>query len=372
VNADRAALGTVAREMKTLDPHSARGVNLLLTRGLMLRWVHWGLLLLAWLPADGFRASDLTVTPAARGSILAWGAERGANLPAVAPAYRSTLKAEHIWQLNLPGGERFDASALAFTAAGDLLTLSDRGPAIYKIQFLPNTNAADLVQVPTCFTPAQLQPFAREKTDRYDSEGMAIDQEGRIYICEEADRWILRCDPGRGTVERLPIDWAPVRKYFDSFDRNASFEGIAIGQGRLYVANERQLGRIIVVDLASLHILGDFAPRPSTSNARDIHYSDLSWWDGVLYALLRESRCVLAVDPADHHVLAEYDFKEMERDPEVIYRSIYPTGQMEGLAVTADYLWLVTDNNGCGRVKYPQDIRPTLFKCRRPPLVRSR
>jgi glutamine cyclotransferase len=119
-----------------------------------------------------------------------------------------------------------------------------------------------------------------------------------------------------------------------------------------------------VVDLATLKIVDDFTVRPSTSNARDIHYSDLSWFDGRLYALLRESRCVVAINPSDHRVLAEYSFKEMEREPEVLYRALYPTSQMEGLALDKDFLWLVTDNNGTARAKYPHDTRPTLFKCR--------
>ena len=163
---------------------------------------------------------------------------------------RFILRAEGIWQLNLPKGERFDASGLAFNSKGELLTLSDRGPAIYRIEFRANTNAADLIKIPTCFTPAQLRPFVHDKIDRYDSEGIAIDEHGKIYVCEEANRWVLRCDPVAGTVERLAIDWTPVKKYFDLSDSNASFEGIAVAEGRLYVANERQLGRIIVVDLA--------------------------------------------------------------------------------------------------------------------------
>jgi uncharacterized protein YjiK len=279
---------------------------------------------------------------------------------------RTQLRAEKTWQLNLPGGQRFDASGLAFTPQGELLTLSDRGPEVYRINFRADTNAADLVLIPTCFTSTQLQPYAREKIDRYDSEGIAVDARGVIYICEEANRWILRCDPARGKAERLAIDWTPVHKYFDFSDLNASFEGVAIAPEKLYVANERQLGRIIVVDLATLKVVDDFAVHPNGSNARDIHYSDLSWFDGVLYALLRESRCVLAIQPSDHRVIAEYDFKEMEREPEVLYRSFFPTGQMEGLAVDRDFLWLVTDNNGSPRAKFPQDIRPTLFKCRRP------
>ena len=292
--------------------------------------------------------------------------ERGSSsvLPVAWPVH--ALRADKTWQLNLPGGQRFDASGLLITSNKDLLTVNDRGPALYRIQFLTGTNAADLIVLTNCFTPAQLKPLARDKFDRYDAEGIAQDERGCLYICEEANRWVLRWAPATGTTERLSIDWSPVRRYLDLTDANASFEGIAVGGGRLYVANERQMGRIIVVDLTTMKIVDDFAVRPSGSNARDVHYTDLSLFDGVLYVLLRESRCVLAVDPATHRVLEEFSFKEMEREPEVLYRSLFPTGQMEGLAVDRDFIWLVTDNNGTGRGKYPRDIRPTLFRCRRP------
>src|SRR5262249_7723646 len=94
------------------------------------------------------------------------------------------LKADQIWRLNLHNGQRFDASGLALTPQGELLTISDRGAAIYQVKFLQNTNAADLIQVPNCFTTTQLAPFAREKIDRYDCEGLCLDEEGHIYICE--------------------------------------------------------------------------------------------------------------------------------------------------------------------------------------------
>lgn len=292
-------------------------------------------------------------------------AERGANNEGKAPWPRYVLKAERTWQLNLPQGERFDASGLAKTSTGELLTVNDRGSTVYRIQFHSYTNSADLIPLPNCFTAEQLRPFAREKADRYDTEGIALDSEGRIYICEEANRWVMRWDGAGNKVERLAIDWALVNKYFDLSDSNASFEGIAVMDDRLFVANERQMGRIVVLDLKTLRILDDFSVRPWGSNARDVHYSDLSVYRGVLYALLRESRCVLAVQPETHQVLAEYDYRDMEREPEVLYRSLFPTGQIEGLAVDEDAIWLVTDNNGTGRARYPTDIRPTLFRCKR-------
>ncbi len=284
-----------------------------------------------------------------------------------APWPHYALEATQTRQLNLPNGERFDASGLFLAPDGELLTVSDRGASVYRIEFIPNTPAADLVKLADCFTPEQLAPFAAEKTGRYDCEGVTEDGLGRIYVCEEENRWILRWDPRSRRVERLSIDWSPVKKYFSSTDRNASFEGIAIGGGRLYVANERELGRIIVVDLKTLKLVDDFEVRSSVVSFWGPHYSDLCWFRGELYVLMREDHVILRVDPCSHRVLAEYDFREVEFAPENIYRRRLPfVGVMEGLAVDASAFWLVTDNNGLGRERYPNDTRPTLFRCPRP------
>jgi hypothetical protein len=285
----------------------------------------------------------------------------------VLPRTQYTLQTARTWQLNLPHGERFDASGLFLAPNGDLLTVNDRTSAVYRIQFLPGSSAADLVQLPDCFTPAQLAALDGKKTNRYDIEGITEDARQRIYLCDEADRWVLRFDPRSHTVERLKIDWTPVQKYFSPVDRNASFEGIAVGEGMLYVANERQAGRIIVVDLATLRVVDDFEVRSSVASFWGPQYSDLCWFSGELYVLMREDHVILRVDPHSHEVLAEYGFSQLESAPENKYRKLYWfAGVMEGLAVDENNFWLVTDNNGLGRESAPNDRRPTLFQCLRP------
>jgi len=278
-----------------------------------------------------------------------------------------TLSAENVWQMNLPNGERFDASGLFLEPAGDLLTESDQQIGVYRIHFLPRDPSVDLERIPDCFTAQQLAPFAREKVGRYDCEGVTEDDQGRIYLCEEANRWILRWDPRTKTVERLNIDWAPVEKYFSS-DRNAAWEGIAIHGSTLYVANERKKGRLIAVDLSTLKVTDSFAVPASHSHWYEPHYSDLCWFDGALYALMREDHVILKIDPATHLVLAEYNFAKMENDHAVAYYKVVPlvVGVMEGLAVDRNYFWLCTDNNGLGRKSHRRDTRPSLFRCRRP------
>jgi hypothetical protein len=278
-----------------------------------------------------------------------------------------TLAAEHVWQMNLPQGQRFDASGLFEEPSGDLLTESDQQIGVYHIRFHPDSASVDLEQIPDCFTAAQLAPFANEKVGHYDCEGVTKDDQGRIYLCEEANRWILRWDPQTKKVDRLNVDWSPVEKYFSS-DRNAAWEGIAIHGSTMYVANERKKGRIIKVDLNTFKVVDSFALPASHSIWYEPHYSDLYWFDGALYALMREDHVILKIDPASHLALAEYNFAKMEKGPDAAYHTVVPVvvGVMEGLAVDKDYFWLCTDNNGLSRKHYPGDTRPSLFQCRRP------
>jgi hypothetical protein len=276
------------------------------------------------------------------------------------------LELDHAWQLNSPAGERFDASGLWMQTNGVLLTISDRGASVYSIEFVANANSANLNPLTNCFTGEQLAQFAAEKHGRYDCEGIAGDSLGRIYLCVEDNRWILRFDPRTEKVERLAIDWKPVKKYFNVRNSNASFEGVAVGGNRLYVANERDKGRIIVVDLDTLRIVDDFTVGAKHGLSSDVHYSDLSWFEGALYVLMREKESILKVDPKSHKILAEYNYSDIENNREYAYHTRSGVGVMEGLSVTKDCFWLVTDNNGLPRKRHPDDSRPTLFRCRRP------
>lgn len=281
------------------------------------------------------------------------------------------LRADDYWRVTMPNGMRFDTSGLALDAGGRLLTVHDRNPEVWHIQPSKRdgsleSHVAGVSMLTNCFTPLQLRPFAHEKIDRYDTEGLSVDSQGRLYTCEEANRWILRFDPSRGVVERLPIDWSTVRRYFSS-DANASFEGVAVGDDqRLYVANERNSARIFVVDLRTFEIIDHFAVSPRGSGFDFLHYSDLCWHRGFLYVLCRHQYVILKVDPSTHRVLAEYRYKKLENSPEHRYQSRYPTGIMEGLAVDDQNFWLLTDNNCETRKQDPKDRRPTLFRCLRP------
>ena len=294
------------------------------------------------------------------------------SLPPSSTHPKHSLRAAESWQLTPSHGERFDASALLFLPDGSLLTLNDRSAAIHRIEFQPTPGTAHLVPQPNLFSTNGMYSTETPPPRAHDIEGLALDSAGRLYVCEESKRRILRYDPMTKKGEVLPIDWTPVRKYFDSKDSNASFEGIAIGGDTLYVANERSVGRIIAIDLVSFTIKDHFQVSPADRPARDVHYTDLSWHAGDLWVLCRESHCVLQVNPVSHKVLAEFDYSDLELSRDTAYFNPYPGfGFMEGLAVDTTHIWLAIDNNGFPRIADSKDKRPSLYRCPRPDVIKG-
>ena len=121
-----------------------------------------------------------------------------------------------------------------------------------------------------------------------------------------------------------------------------------------------------VLLLATLRVHDHFRVSPKKRSLFGTHYSGLCWFEGELWVLCRQHRVVLKVNPRTHAVLGEFDYRAIE--DELGYRTGLPVGIMEGLAVSRDHIWIVTDNNGDGRGSGGGDNRPTLVRCRRPDL----
>ena len=286
--------------------------------------------------------------------------------PSDPPSY--PLVADGRWLLQ-SANPRFDASALLRLPDGRLLTVNDKQLPPCSIE-LGTNGTARLVPQAALFPLESVRATTPNPRYAPDLEGLARDTEGRLYLCTEGERWIFRTGGDGGPVERLAIDWTPVQKWFSTKDGNASWEGVAVGGSRLYLANERSVGRIVVVDLPTLRVTDDFQVAPVGQTRSDVHYSDLCWYAGELWVLCRDIRKVLRVNPESHAVLAEFDFAAIELDPQNAYLSPLPYGFMEGLSVDATHLWLVVDNNGLPRRTSPTDLRPLLFRCPRPDLSR--
>jgi hypothetical protein len=308
-----------------------------------------------------FAASALILLFGALARILA-----GDEAPdsAATPTNRFELTPDGKWLMQ-PISGRYDASALLRLPDGRLLTVNDKEVPPCVI-VLGSNQVARLVPEPSLFPIDAVRAAAGRPRYAPDIEGLAVDGAGRIYMCTEGPRWIFRTDPEGKSVERLPIDWSPVQRWFSTNDGNASWEGIAVGGNRMYVANERSIGRIVEVDLATLRVVGDFQVAPFGNTSPDVHYSDLSWFGGKLWVLCRDIRKILRVSPETRVVEVEYDFTAAELDPQNAYLTALPYGFAEGLSVDATHLWVAFDNNGMPRRSAPTDFRPLLLRFPRP------
>ncbi len=275
------------------------------------------------------------------------------------------LQMDAFWRIDVTDEKRMDLSGLVIMNNDRLLTIDDKQFNLYELHLQGDSSQAsiatsDLIRI------EDLKEFRKTKVSHMDCEGIAVDTDRNIYICEEQHRWIFKINSNGKFLNRLKIDWSPVEQYFNANDKNASFEGITVSKKHLYVINERNKARIIIVDLNSLTVIDHFTVYSKMHPSLFVHYSGLSWFDGKLYILLRHSQVILEIDPESHNVIAEYSFKNTERQPEFNYRSRYGTGCMEGLHVSNDFFWILTDNNGNALKSNKDEKRPTLIRFKRP------
>ncbi|MCP5006566.1 MAG: esterase-like activity of phytase family protein [Planctomycetes bacterium] len=289
----------------------------------------------------------------------------------IKPGREDPTRKEHIlqmdsfWRIDVPDETRMDLSGLVITNNGRFLTIDDKEFNLFELRPQEDISRASIV-ASDLIRSEDLVEYRRTKVGLMDCEGLAVDADGNIYICEEQHRWIFKVNSNVKRLKRLKIDWSPVTKYFNPTDKNASFEGVAVSHKHLFVINERDRARIIVVDLASLKVLDHFTVYSTMHPSLFVHYSGLSWFDGKLYILLRHSQVILEIDPETHRVIAEYSFRNTERESGFNYRSRYWTGCMEGLHVSNDFFWVLTDNNGNSLKENRDEDRPTLIRFKRP------
>lgn len=205
-----------------------------------------------------------------------------------------------------------------------------------------------------------------------DLEGLCSDGAGGLLLASEAEVRVLRI--GRdATVGWVTPSLERLGASVGLFTLpNAKLEGIArLDDGRIVVAAERSERGLIEVpadgDLAraqawSMPLSAFWAPP-----GRSPDFSDLTTFDGELFALVRGAHLVVALQRATAGWVegAAWSFATMENDDRFGYLD-RTYGLAEGLALDGNHVYVVFDNNGNGRTAMPQDVRPQLLIFERP------
>ena len=141
--------------------------------------------------------------------------------------------------LQNPGGNGFGGfSAIEISEDGARFTaISDHGS--WLLGTIDRGADGRIAKVATTHTqPLRSEKITPLRRDRSDSEGLAIAQDGTIYISFEGVPRVLRYKTIDGTAENLPTP-----KEFSKFPINAALESLAIdAQGVLYTMPEEVPG----------------------------------------------------------------------------------------------------------------------------------
>ena len=269
------------------------------------------------------------------------------------------------WVVTAPTSatERVDPSGIARVGA-DLVVVSDKAhlPLLYRLTF----NESRLVRMQAW------RPVGGAEVG-HDTEGLTI-CDGTMWVVVEGDNQLVRL-PLVGDAEVLKLDFSAVGTEIPSAITwmNAGLEGVACASdGRIWVAKEREPRAIFTIDARTGSATGVWeqwarADRVRELGGRDVapSWSDLQFLDGHLYALHRDGRAVVRLDPSSGVQTA---LMHLELDEQAIYSGASPYGMAEGLWIEGDAVWILLDNNDDTMKAGPRagEPAPMLFEYPRP------
>jgi hypothetical protein len=283
---------------------------------------------------------------------------------AARPATASTIHLILHRALFVEGPDNSQPSGLAL-CNGSLLAVSDRhDDTVFSVRIGPE--AAWLEPYVTFTAP-------RRGWRRLDFEGIACDEEGRLFLVSETRCRILQLSADGRHAAWITPDLKPYGREKGLFQvDNAYLEGIAcLAPRRFVLCAERQPRGFVEVDLST-------APaRVSAYTAeaglfpfaagRSPDFSDLTLFRDTLYVLERNAFVITRLERRGERweASAGWSYAHVVEQPEFRYADMR-YGKAEGLCMDERFVYLILDNNGIPRAADPEDRRPLLLIFHRP------
>ena len=261
----------------------------------------------------------------------------------------------------LKGSETVNASGITYDKNGCFYIVDDKGPApsswVKKRPVLYSLDADFLTELDS--TGLHLQPAdsaigsesfaeaakAAGKEYLFDFEGVCCNGEGRFLAVDERDRGIFELDIINGTI--VPV--ITHEQLLEGLDflldakLNNGFEGIATDNETLYLAQEMFPSAILVYKRDSVSIHHD----KTITLEKNIDITDLSFFEGQLYALGRTASRVFKLDPRSGEVIATADFMTFADSITFRYQNAMPFYRnSEGITIDNKFIYIVLDGNG--------------------------
>lgn len=279
---------------------------------------------------------------------------------------------QHAWWID--GSEGMDISGLSF-CNGELLAVADKSSErIYRLAPVAGTRSVALVPRADFSRPPlpDDQPITlKARAMHYASTPLSMDFEGiacderDVYLLSERHNRIARLDPAGHKGEWLSVRWSESARrhgYLQLF--NAESEGLVrIGED-FWVALEREPRGLLKLEPGD-RVGQRFYPVPPVAGldfrGRPEDLTGLAYYDGALFTLERNAFAVCR--RSLETLVAEWciQYRAIEEGREYMYRKTV-FGKGEGLAVNAQGIFVVLDNNSVTRVSAPEDSRGLLMQ----------
>jgi hypothetical protein len=199
-----------------------------------------------------------------------------------------------------------------------------------------------------------------------DLEGIAVEGGGDFLVVSEAFGRVLRVPAGGTGARWVEIDFAGAARAVGLLaTAGAGFEGVAVLGDRLIVAAEREPRGLVVARAGRVWAWQMEASVVPLPRGRRPDFSDLTVDRGRLYALVRNADAIVELLPAGDRFVEGRWWSFAEAVAAYPYQD-RRFGMAEGLAMDAEHVYVVLDNNGTPRVGASLDRRAMLFVFARP------
>ena len=284
-----------------------------------------------------------------------------------------TLEMEKQWLIisTKNGVEKFDPSGLTLWK-DKLITVSDKSENCDKIyELVTKENGYADAKPIIVLNEEQISQYKSAQKYRVDFEGITNNNRF-FYICDERNRNILQVTEN-GDVKKMPLNFHTyvAKQNWNPFSgvTNAGFEGIAYDKHsqKMYVLNERMYRHIYEIEDSAIQggfdvPAGENLPRYEGGYAI---YPDFSgaYFDKYLYVIYRNEYKILCIDPQKKCIVSSASYGHITKN---LYSREDPFGLVEGIAMTADKIFLIMDNNGIHLQKSTTMTNSVLLQFKRP------
>ena len=286
------------------------------------------------------------------------------------------IEAKNIDVFLLEGSERLELSGLSF-CHNKLLSISDNNNHfVYEVVFSDAHKAAlkIFIQLPDLPKKNVSYPLLQQISywydglsshDRADFEAITCDKEN-IYLLSERKNDIVK-------ITEKHANWLNVNWYNPLHDKgflnkyNAYGEGLVKIDDFFYLAIEREERGVFKLTQKNngQHFMIEQQLLPSAPflswYGKKEDLSDLAYDGKYLYTLERNAYAVCKRTIPDFKVVVCFSYASIERGEVYRYHDA-KFGMAEGLAVDANFIYIVLDNNGLHKASSPEDARSILIR----------